>query len=297
MVPVQTFVYTLAWSPDSQQIAIETNQNVIIVNGQTGSVLRVLPVPQSLTLVSASVEPLSSRFPASGGPGLRDLAWSPDGHHIAASFFGSTIVRSSVLIWNLQTGVLSHFWLKSNDEIWGAVRWSSNGRYIAANTFHGVAVWKVSSGQMILLKESGSLPDLDVTLAWQPGTQNLAQIGVLRVGSGYKTAIVIFNGVTGKTLKTLVVSASGVLTWSPDGRYLAYTSPVDLHNGNMAQILDASTWRVVFTYKDENTIINELAWSPDGHFIATGETVILNDSSMGIVKVWVARSQVQAFAR
>jgi WD40 repeat protein len=293
-VPVHTFVTTLAWSPDSQQVAIETSQSIILVNGQTGALLRILPAPdQSPGVVFAGAVPLSSRFPASGGPGLRDLAWSPDGQQIAASFFGDSIARPSVLVWNLQTGALAHLWLKSTDDIWGAVRWSPGGRYIAAQTFHGpvvwgTVVWKVATGQVILQREIRSLPDVHVTLAWQPGTENLAQIGVVKQGSGYATAIVIFDGTTGKTLKTLVVPVSDVLTWSPDGQYLAYTTPVAGDDGNMAQILAASTWSVVFTYKDDHTIINELAWSPNGHFIATGETVVLHDGITGMVRVWGA---------
>jgi WD40 repeat protein len=139
---------------------------------------------------------------------------------------------------------------------------------------------------MILQKDTGSLPDVNVVVAWQPGTQNLAQIGVVKSGSGYATAILIFDGTTGKTLKQLVVPASDVLTWSPDGKYLAYTSPVDLEKGNTAQILDASNWSAVYTYKNDKNTINELAWSPNGHSIATGETVVENNGSMGVVRVW-----------
>jgi WD40 repeat protein len=115
---------------------------------------------------------------------------------------------------------------------------------------------------------------------------NLAQIGVVKVGSNSATAILILDGTTGKMLKQLIATVSDVLTWSPDGKYLAYTSPADVEKGNTAHILAVSTWRVVYTYKDGTNIINELAWSPNGHDIATGETVIENNSDMGVVRVW-----------
>lgn len=282
------------------QVAIETNQSVIIVDGQTGHVLHTFTVPgQSSAFASSGVMPLASRFPASGGPGLRGIAWSPDGSQIAASFFGdvgaSLPETPAVLVWNLQTGALSRLLLRSNNDIDGAlgsVGWSSNGEYLAAETSQGVVVWKVATRQIILQKNTGSLPDVNPALAWQPGTLNLAQIGVVKAGSGYTTAILIFDGTTGKMLKQLVVPVNDVLAWSPDGKYLAYTSsadsPADVEKGNTAQILDASTWRVVYTYKDNTNMIKGLVWSPNGHFIATGESFIENNTVAGVVRVWVA---------
>ena len=294
-VQMHDFVNTLSWSPDSQQVAIATGQNIVVVDAQTGHILRTLTAPsQSSAFVSSGVVLLSSRFPISGGPGLRAISWSPDGSQIAASFFGAS-TGSSVLVWNLQTGALFRLPVQSNNGIEG-VSWSSDGKYLAADTFQvkltdplsqrGVVVWNVATRQMILQKDTGSLPDVNVVVAWQPGTQNLAQIGVVKSGSGYATAILIFDGTTGKTLKQLVVPASDVLTWSPDGKYLAYASPVDLEKGNTAQILDASNWSAVYTYKNDKNTINELAWSPNGHSIATGETVVENNGSMGVVRVW-----------
>jgi WD40 repeat protein len=307
-VPVQEFVNTLVWSPNSQQVAIETDQSILIVDGQTGYVLHTLPGPsQSSAFASSGVMPLASRFPASGGPGLRGIAWSPDGNQIAASFFGDSASPSlgnstespAVLVWDLKTGEMSRLPVKGNNDLLGEISWSSNGEYIAADIFQtayttdplsqsGVVVWKVATRQMILQKNTGSLPDVNLTLAWQPGTLNLAQIGVVRAVSSSATAILIFDGTTGKMLKQLIVPVSGVLTWSPDGKYLAYTSPADVEKGNTAQILDTSTWRVVYTYKDDQNIIDELAWSPNGHFIATGETVVQNNASIGVVRVWEA---------
>ena len=296
-VPVHTFVETLAWSPDSQQVAIATDQSVIIADSQTGQVIRTLNAPfQASTFSVSGTALLSSRFPNSGGGGFRALTWSPDGSQIAASSFGET--ESSVMVWNPQSGTLDFSLPLTGKNGVGGISWSSNGKYIAADTFQmtgtdplsqsGVAVWNVATRQMVLQKATGSLPDVNMVVAWQPGTENLAQIGVVKVGSGYATAILIFDGITGKTLKQLVVPVSDVLTWSPDGKYLAYTSPADLEKGNTAQILDTANWSVIYTYKNDKNSINELAWSPNGHAIATGETVFENNTSMGVVRVWTA---------
>jgi len=301
-VPIHDFVATIAWSPDSQQVAILTPQSIIIADGRTGHVIRTFTVPsQSSAFISTGVALLSSRVPTSGGPGFRAITWSPDGSQIAASYYFGGSTGSSVLLWKLQTGALVRLPVKGNP-IEG-ISWSSDGKYIAADTFQQtgaaaspsecrVVVWNVVTQQMVLQKDTGSLPGVNVVVAWQPGTQNLAQIGVVKAGSGYTTAILIFNGTTGKTLKKLVVPVSDVLTWSPDGKYLAYTSPIDytspitMKKGNTAQILDASNWSAVYTYKNDNHIINELAWSPNGHYIATGETVVGNNGIVGVVRVW-----------
>lgn len=301
-VPVEDFVNTLSWSPNSQQVAIATIKNIIIVDGQTGHVLRTLAIPNALTLqrpapVSSGMTPLSSRFPASGGPGLRAISWSPDGSQIAASFFGD-VQGSSVVVWNLRTGVLDlALPVGSNRGIEG-VSWSPDGKYIAADTFpiagvdplsqRGVIVWSVATRQVMFQKNTGSLPDVNVVVAWQPGTHNLAQIGVVKSGSDYKTAILIFDGVTGRTLKTIITPVSDVLTWSPDGKYLAYTNPANLEKGNAAKILATSNWRAVYTYRNGKNTINELAWSPDGHYIATGESTFVGNASSGAVSVWTA---------
>ena len=294
-VPIHEFVNTLAWSPDSQQVAIVTGQSVFIVDGQTGQILHTLPGQfQSSAPVTSGRVPLSSLLPGSSGAELRGVAWSPDGSQIAISAFGSTS-GSSVLVWNVQSGAMFRLPLQSNRGIEG-VSWSSGGKYIAADTFQltytdplsqsGVIVWNAATRQMILQKDTGSLPDINVVLAWQPGTHILAQIGVVKAGSGYTTAILIFDGTSGKMLKRLVVPVSDVLAWSPDGKYLAYTSPIDLAQGNAAKILDASNWNTVYTYKSGKNLINKLAWSPDGHSIATGETVVEDRTSVGVVRVW-----------
>lgn len=296
-VPINSFVNTISWSPDSQQVAIATSQSVIIVDGQNGDVLHTLTAPsQPAAFVSSGVVLFSSRFPASGGPELRAITWSPDGSQIAASFFGDTTGGSSVLVWNLHTGGLGFILpVKSNNSI-GGVSWSSDGKYIAADTCQmtgtdplsqcGMVVWNATTHRMIIQKDTGSLPDVNLVVAWQPGTHNLAQIGVVKSGSGYTTAILIFDGTTGKILKTLVVPVSDVLNWSPNGKYLAYTSPADLEKGNTARILNASNWSVVYTYKKDKNVINQLAWSPNGHYIATGETIFEKKVSKGVVRVW-----------
>jgi WD40 repeat protein len=294
-VPVANFVNTISWSPNGQQVAITTGQNVIIVDGQDGRVLHTFtPQLQPSAFASSGVVLLSSRFPTSGGPEFRDVTWSPDGTQVAASFFGD-YTGSSVLVWNLQNGALDFRLPTKSDNGIEGISWSSDGKYIAADIFlpgpdplsqSGVVVWNVTTHQMVLQKNIGSLPDVNMAVAWQPGTQNLAQIGVVKSGSGYTTAILIFDGTTGKMLKKLVVPVSDVLIWSPDGKYLAYTSPANLEKGNTAQILAASNWSIVYTYKNDTNSINELAWSPNGHYIATGETVIENNTATGIVRVW-----------
>ena len=61
-------------------------------------------------------------------------------------------------------------------------------------------------------------------------------------------------------------SASSVFTvvWSPDGKHLASGSW-----DTTAQVWDATTGHLVFTYRGHSDIVGALAWPPDGNRIAS----------------------------
>src|SRR5260370_6292982 len=79
----------LDWSPNSEDVAVATNEHVLIVNGQTGKVIssHAANVPTASSATSSGQAFLSSLFPASGGLGYRATAWSPDGHLLASALF------------------------------------------------------------------------------------------------------------------------------------------------------------------------------------------------------------------
>ncbi|HEY3992458.1 MAG TPA: hypothetical protein VGM01_06205 [Ktedonobacteraceae bacterium] len=236
--------------------------------------------------------------------GVTDVAWSPDGLHIATASNDDT-----VKIWNALTGdlvctyqnedeVYALAWSPtskliasgSNDNtvhIWNAsncarsnyatytqtnsvaitsVAWSPDGRFIASGGYGNIAqVWSVSTGKILF-----SIPFTDVvaSIAWSPNGQRIA------VGSwdGYTQ---IWNVQTQQPLQTHNYNNPvNAVAWSPNNRYLA----IGTDNG-VVEVIDTITEKLVCNYTKHLGPIYSVAWSPDGKYIASG-------SSDNTVRVW-----------
>jgi len=74
------------------------------------------------------------------------------------------------------------------------------------------------------------------------------------------------------------------IAWSPDATHLAFTTA-----GGLVQVWDASTTRLLFTYRGHKGQVNDVAWSPDGTKIASG-------SGDGTVRVWQASRVIKCNA-
>src|SRR5436305_1044099 len=64
------------------------------------------------------------------------------------------------------------------------------------------------------------------------------------------------------------------LTWSPDGKYLAFGG-----NDSVIYVCHASTGHIIFVYKGHADRVNSITWSPDNKYIASG-------SADRTVQVW-----------
>ncbi len=285
------------WSPNSQIVAIATNQHVLLVNGESGQIVRTYT--GNITAVTHPVSPgmyLSNQLPEGGGYGYRDPAWSPDGQQMASVYsYGATGI---IQVWNPQTGATNFTLTASSSENIGTVSWSSDGQYIAATTWNTQAtaadptqttnmiiVWQVSTHQMIF-QHTDSLTSSDGVVRWQPRSHNLAFEGIFFSNNQLLETLEIWNGVTGNLVKRYIGVGTGSLDWSPDGRYLAYSD----HKSNTAEVVvirDMGTDKVVYTYTGhQNLHINEIVWSPNGKYIVSSEG---NSQGNHVAKVWVAQ--------
>src|SRR5258708_12786917 len=177
-----------AWSATSDLLAIPTNYEVAIVDGQTGHIVK--SYTESLTTPTASIVPststgqtyLSSLFPAGYGtlPDFPALAWSPNGTQVVFAVFFAPTSASEVQISNphpgpppLRLAVQGHFHIS-------ALSWSPDGEYIAANMQNTAATgdatrvggWRGGTDQGGFQK-SGNL-SLNHAAHWQPGGHNPA---------------------------------------------------------------------------------------------------------------------------
>jgi WD40 repeat protein len=290
------WAYGLSWSPNSEDVAVATNQHILIVNGQTGKVIssHATDVPTASSATSSGQAFLSSLFPASGGFGYRATAWSPDGHLMASALsFGP---YGEVQVWNPQTGA-SDFNLKVGSPYnIGALAWSSDGQYIAGSTWNTqptdptqassmVVVWNVSTHQMVF--HHSDFMDSGAPTAWQPHSHNLAFVGATSSGGNLVATLEIWNATTSKLVKQYVGAGTGALAWSPDGTYLAYADFGGKNTVNVQVVIirDVTTDKQIYVYNGHHLHVSVIAWSPNGKYLVSAEG---NTQGQMVAEVWTA---------
>jgi WD40 repeat protein len=293
------FAYGLDWSPTSQQVAVATNQHVLIVNGETGKVLRTYSANTSTatthlhTTSSSGSAYLSSQVPASGGLGFRDTEWSPNGHLMASAL--SAGINGEVQVWNPQTGAFDFtLQLASSSYNISTLSWSADSQYIAANTFNTqgagpdpnqptnqVVVWSVATHQIVFQKDDTVSSNVVI---WQPHSHNITYVGTTPSGNNGAPTLKTWNVTTGKLVQQYVGKGGLGLAWSPDGKYLAYSTG-GFTGASIVVIMDATTGKSIYTYKNHQYNVSVIAWSPNGKYIVSGEG---NTQGNMVAHVWIA---------
>ena len=292
------WAYGLAWSPNSNEVAVATNQHVLIVDGQTGTIIssRAPTGATASSSISSGRMVFSNLAPASGGFGYRAIAWSPDGRLIAAALsFGP---YGEVQVWSPKGSILDFPLHVGTSENVGALSWSSDGKYIAATTWNTqdmsitqptskVWVWNVST-QQVVFQHSDFLLGSDAPIVWQPGSHNLAFVG------GTRLMLEIWNVETGKQVKQYVGPGTGSLAWSPDGAYIAYIGSDGKTRGDAVIIMNVMMGKQVYVHKGQFQSVGMSAWSPDGKYIVSAESLPQQGlprqdlQSRTVAEVWVA---------
>ncbi|GHO49444.1 WD40 repeat domain-containing serine/threonine protein kinase [Ktedonospora formicarum] len=147
------------------------------------------------------------------------------------------------------------------------VGWSPDGKYIASSSNEGtLLLWSADKGETRLSVRSLVQPpesdDYAWSLAW---TAHPTQ----RLAAGFVDGTIqILDPNAGKRLLALDRQEGGVipvLSWSPDGRYLAIVGSDD-----RARVYSYEPWKVVRTYGEHTDDVSSIAWSPDGKWLVTG---------------------------
>lgn len=284
---VGVFPLSLAWSPNSQLVAIGTTTGVVIANGQTGAIVKNYPIAMGITdafPAPGSGAYLSARMPASGGVGIEELAWSHDGNTLALSI--SEGPAGKIMVMNAQSGAAEYTLPLKSGYAPDDLAWSLDGKYLAANVHNTTGnaapdqmvmtwVWNTATKQIVLQHTSVNSHD---SLAWSPNSDVLAF-------NGQENTIVltIWDAATNQ-LSSFQANVHGPLAWSPDGKYIAFagattSQPID-PSMQPISVIDATSGKLVYEYKQMDQQVSTLAWSPDGHYIASGAS----DSA----KIWSA---------
>ncbi|MBX5458963.1 MAG: PD40 domain-containing protein [Thermogemmatispora sp.] len=165
-------LHAFAWSPDGRRLAMADDDQVSVLDGNSGRVLAAYP-PQ----------------PPPGGQPSYIVAWSPDGQTIASA--GRT---HAVQFWEAATGRPLHYFPEQEQAI--AAAWSPDGRFLAYvvvkpsqksdSTSPGqVVVREVRTGRQVLVLngsfhiEFGQLGEVVYphSLAWSPDGRYLVTVG------------------------------------------------------------------------------------------------------------------------
>lgn len=309
------WAWGLSWSPNGQDVAVGTTQEILLVNAQTGQVVRSLSSGSLTSIVpgSSGSPYLASELPASGGFGYRSLAWSPDGRSIAAAIsFGPS---GAVQLWNAQAGTLTSTFSLSGSYVPGFVSWSSDGKYLAMHAYNSqptdlnayppkddlVTVWSAATHQVIF-HQINSMSGSDAGVFWQPKTDNLA---FMAINSSGRMVLQIWNASNGTLVKQY---PSGIwadsLAWSPDGQEFAYQGMLGTGKNAVSAVIiaDVSSGQQIYAYKAPVTGVfvegsgQVLAWSPNGKYIVSTQvssSASKNDQMTQpeppeVAKVWVA---------
>jgi WD40 repeat protein len=234
--------------------------------------------------------------------------WSPDGQHIVLSdpLAGYIASDALIIIVDAATGV-AEAELQRTDQIESiaGLAWSPDGQYIAVGTQFEpiVQLWHPPTGKMgktyaVPFKKDAGISGIG-DLAWSPDGLYLAAavedadllpdgyIGNNQLTPVSLQGVYIWHVQNGDLLLHYGAEVSFgsqrgmVLSWSPDGKRLAFA------NKTAVQILDLALQVPVLTYTGHASTPTAIAWSPDGKHLASSSwdwTVQVWDASTGALR-------------
>lgn len=201
---------TVAITPDGHRVAAGGTSGLIRVWDRATGILRLTLGPEEDDAVSCP-----------------SVDFSPDGQLLA------TIVdHHKVQLWGIPSG-LRRRQFGDPEEWYQQVRFSPDGRTLAASGRKGVRIWNVESGELVqtlLQKRPGTLRGPQ-SIAWSPDGSRLAEVtnrGVWNADRGLGAAelaeVNVWDPLDGNRVHNFswpLGEQMGPVAWSSNGRYLA----------------------------------------------------------------------------
>jgi WD40 repeat protein/serine/threonine protein kinase len=249
---VANMAHPLCWSPDGERIAVadtyarsEPKARIIPSTVNASAVIRVWNIRTGKE--SAALFGHQKAVSA--------LAWCPDALRlVSASYDGS------VRVWNATAGneILTH---RHGSPQPLRVCWNPDGKRIALHTAGMVRIWDGATDPDAIVLH-GSTYFLE-SLAWRPDSRRLVSAGI---NPGVDCQIRFWDPVTGENVRSVAEhvsmgTRSAVLSWSPDGNWLAHTGVGTLKPGGVPK--EAVVVRSAATGKVERILggySRALAW-------------------------------------
>ena len=191
---------------------------------------------------------------------IGSFSWSPDGGSIA---YGSNQDGDpDIYVRDVRTNVERQLTFHDSGDIWPA--WSPNGKWIAfiSERDGEMDIYRMDAdgANVKRLTNRGECKKP----AWSPDSQSIA-FSASRKDAEIGSFIYVMSA-EGRGLRRLTDTSSGVCTWSPDGKEIAFI-PV----GRMALFsidIDGKNLRQLSRLYKGFTIITLAVWSPSGKWIA-----------------------------
>jgi WD40 repeat protein len=204
-----------------------------------------------------------------GTPGVRVVAFSPDGKFLAAGT-GEPKQPGTVMLWDLANR--QPRWIHRERTGIPAVAFAPDGKTLAIGIYdHTAKLLDVASGQVraTLRGHNGEVRGV----AFSPDGKTLAT-------GAWDRSVKLWDVATGGEKRTLEGSRDRIfaVTFSPDGKWLAATG-----YDPEATVWDAATGQVVRTFRHGGSAVRTAVFTPDGQGLLTG-------GYEGTVRLWNART-------
>lgn len=230
------WVNHLAWSPDSNLLAVASGSNVIMVwNIEKEAIVLAYPTLNKW---------------------VNDVSWSRSNVIAAAT---ADLHAGSLQIWRFpeKTPLFS---LQRGYALRSA-NWSPDGNYVAISGHSPlVEVWNPFTAQQVSQYTDTALGLLGITrVKWSPSGKYLACAA--DDGNAY-----VWEALTGKQLTIYRGHQSSVhdLSWSPDGRFIVSAS-----TDKTSHVWEVSSGQTLAVYRGHTDIVEGVNWSPGGDAIAS----------------------------
>lgn len=239
--------FVLRWSPDGSRFATYDLDQVVVISIQTGKIETKLEIDEKLS-VSA-------------------LDWSPDGRYLA---YNGELSSGSFTVWDLYEDK-KVFFSKHKPEF---IAWSPDNQYVATIEDAGYALTYV---RIFNINSKVEYKKLGGYISGYSNMQGLDNSDRLMLKSGnniYQWEPAAAGQMTPKLLN-IPLKEEPYVTWSPNGRYLAYSE----FNDYTISIWDDQQKKVIHRLKATSKNVENSAWSPDGQRLAAGGT-------SSVIRVW-----------